>query len=148
MNDHNETTANTASEPKLCKMNCGFFGSNALGDCCSKCYNSMQQKKEVSVSAPAPTPAAVAERPASPVTEPTAPVTADISEFTNTPEPAVIATAAAASPLKKKKKKKAKASYKNMMAGVMEGGPRDIAKEKENLRKVTGGGEFSKVDKI
>ena len=32
---------------------------------------------------------------------------------------------------------------------MMEGsGPRDLEKEKEALRKVTGGGAFSKIDKI
>lgn len=149
MSDHNETTANTHSEPKLCKMNCGFFGSNALGDLCSKCYNSMQQKKSASACAPVTTTAGAAGKPASPVAEPAAPEIANISESTKQLEPAAKATAAAESPLKKKKKKKkAKTSYKNLMAGVMEGGPRDIAKEKESLRKVTGGGSFSKIDKI
>lgn len=47
-----------------------------------------------------------------------------------------------------KKKKKKKASYKNMMAGMMEGGPKDIDKQKEKLREVTGGGTFTKIDKI
>lgn len=49
-----------------------------------------------------------------------------------------------------KKKKKKKASYKNMMAGVLEGDSknRDIEKEKERLKKVTGGGHFQKIDKI
>ena len=47
-----------------------------------------------------------------------------------------------------KKKKKKKASYKNMMAGMMQGGPKDIEKQKEKLREVTGGGTFTKIDKI
>lgn len=49
-----------------------------------------------------------------------------------------------------KKKKKKKASYKNMMAGITKSATptRDIEKEKEGLRKVTGGGAFSKIDKI
>ena len=52
----------------------------------------------------------------------------------------------AATPVKKKKKK---ASYKSLMAGMMKTSPeRDIEKEKEQLRKVTGGGAFSKIDKI
>ena len=51
-----------------------------------------------------------------------------------------------AAPAKKKKKK---ASYKAMMAGVIKSSPaRDVEKEKEQLRKVTGGGAFSKIDKI
>lgn len=51
----------------------------------------------------------------------------------------------AATPIKKKKKK----SYKNLMAGMMKCSPeRDVEKEKEQLRKVTGGGAFSKIDKI
>jgi len=51
----------------------------------------------------------------------------------------------------KRKKKKKKTSYKNMMAGMLQGNveeKRDIEKEKEKLRAVTGGGAFSKIDKI
>jgi len=48
------------------------------------------------------------------------------------------------------KKKKKKASYKSMMAGMMQSSPsRDVEKEKEeSIQKVTGGGAFSKIDKI
>jgi hypothetical protein len=54
--------------------------------------------------------------------------------------------AAAATPAKKKKKK---TSYKAMMAAMTKATPeRDVEKEKEQLRKVTGGGKFSKIDKI
>ncbi len=53
---------------------------------------------------------------------------------------------AVATPIKKKKKK---TSYKNLLADMMHGSTaRDIEKEKESLRKVTGGGVFSKIDKI
>mmetsp|Transcript_456 Transcript_456/g.1124 ORF Transcript_456/g.1124 Transcript_456/m.1124 type:complete len:183 (+) Transcript_456:113-661(+) len=56
-------------------------------------------------------------------------------------------TAVANAPAKKKKKKKA--SYKNMMASMMKekSTDKDAAKD-EAIRKVTGGGSFSKVDKI
>jgi len=47
-----------------------------------------------------------------------------------------------------KKKKKKKTGYKNLMAGMMEGGPKDIEKQKEKLREVTGGGTFTKIEKI
>ena len=60
--------------------------------------------------------------------------------------PPVEVKAPAAAPVKKKKKK---ASYKSVMAGMMKSSPeRDVEKEKEQLRKVTGGGTFSKIDKI
>lgn len=50
------------------------------------------------------------------------------------------------SPKKKKGKKK---SYKNLMASMVHSEPtKDIEKEKDALRKVTGGGVFSKIDKI
>jgi hypothetical protein len=52
-------------------------------------------------------------------------------------------------PAETPKKKKKKPSYKNMMAGMMHTSPeRDIEMEKEHLRKVTGGGVFSKIEKI
>lgn len=48
-----------------------------------------------------------------------------------------------------KKPKKKKASYKSMMAGMTQGATtKDISQEKERLRQVTGGGAFSKIDKI
>jgi len=47
-----------------------------------------------------------------------------------------------------KKKKKKKTGYKNLMAGMMEGGPKDIEKQKEKLREVTGGGTFTKIENI
>jgi predicted ATP-dependent serine protease len=48
-----------------------------------------------------------------------------------------------------KKKKGKKKSYKNLMASMVHTEPtKDIEKEKEALRKVTGGGVFSKIDKI
>lgn len=47
------------------------------------------------------------------------------------------------------KKKKKKASYKSMMAAMTKpSGSRDAEKEKESIRKATGGGAFSKIDKI
>lgn len=63
------------------------------------------------------------------------------------PEVALNENAAAATTPTKKKKKKT--SYKNLLADMMHGSTaRDIEKEKESLRKVTGGGVFSKIDKI
>merc|ERR1712107_498401 len=48
------------------------------------------------------------------------------------------------------KKRKKKTSYKNMMKGILQSNTpdRDAEKDKESLRKVTGGGSFTKVDKI
>ena len=47
------------------------------------------------------------------------------------------------------KKKKKKTSYKSMMAAMTTSdAPRDLEKEKEAIRKATGGGVFSKIDKI
>lgn len=64
-------------------------------------------------------------------------------------EPLATATKKEAAPAATPVKKKKKASYKNMMASMMTGAPeRDVEKEKEALRKVTGGGAFSKIDKI
>ena len=52
-------------------------------------------------------------------------------------------------PVSSPKKKNKKTSYKSMMAAMTKASEeRDIEKEKEKLRKVTGGGTFSKIDKI
>lgn len=51
---------------------------------------------------------------------------------------------------KSPKKKKKKSSYKSMMAGMTQRSKdaTTIEKEKADLRKVTGGGAFTKIDKI
>lgn len=70
------------------------------------------------------------------------PVVEEVKAPAAAPNPAPVA----ATPTKKKKKK---TSYKNLMAGMMKSSPtRDVEQEKEQLRKVTGGGTFSKIDKI
>jgi len=64
-----------------------------------------------------------------------------------TEEPVVTVDAPVEKPKKKKKKK---TSYKAMMANMTKCNKTEdaIQKEKDNLRKVTGGGAFSKIDKI
>jgi len=68
---------------------------------------------------------------------------------TETPMASVVAhdVPAVAPQLKKKKKKK---SYKNMMASMMlqQSPSKDADKDVAAIRKVTGGGVFSKIDKI
>jgi hypothetical protein len=67
-------------------------------------------------------------------------------------EPSPLEAAAADAPASTTpKKKKKKASYKDMMQGVMKTATPDVdakEKQKEQLLKVTGGGAFSKIDKI
>ena len=66
---------------------------------------------------------------------------------TTTDKAGVVSTTDVKSPAKKKKKK---ATYKNLMAGMLEKSKdRDIDKESEKaIKKVTGGGTFTKIDKI
>lgn len=121
-------------------------GSNATGDCCSKCWNSMRQKEGASA---APSPIAPPAAMSAPFTthmdvEPAAPTPMACEPVTETP-PAAVATTTT---LPKKKKKK-KTSYKNMIGDMMkESGTRDAEMDKESIRNVTGGGAFSKIDKI
>ena len=75
-------------------------------------------------------------------------------EVDEAPTKASASSSSAAEEAPKKKKKKKKASYKNMMSGMMTGSPdtagagsKDKAQE-DKIRQVTGGGQFSKIDKI
>ena len=122
-------------------------GSNATGGCCSKCWRE-QQKKNGEAAETEPTPAAKPME-TEPESAPT-PMEVDEKPAEPTKEVAVAKAAAAPATTTPKKRKKKKASYKNMMSGMMKSGSpsRDIEKEKETLRKVTGGGAFSKIDKI
>ena len=64
-------------------------------------------------------------------------------------QPAVEEATSSSSPPVVKKKKKKKKGYKNLLADMMkESGERDVEKEKDNIKKVTGGGAFVKIDKI
>lgn len=147
MSDQSTSTSNTPAEPQLCKMGCGFFGSSATGNCCSKCFLDLQKKAnsstEEKVCAPAPMEVeSSAPQGASESTEPVAAA----------PESSVDEKAEAPVVEKKVvKKKKKKTSYKSMMASMTQRNSSEadnIQKQKEGLKKVTGGGAFSKIDKI
>lgn len=150
MSANKEQASNNGPMP--CKSGCGFFGSEATGGCCSKCWMATIKIKQTTPAAPA-----IADVPDSNEKTPSIAENVDQSE-TSTKKTATskqlieeVQTAAPSAgvtaPLKKKKKKKT--GYKNMMASMMAGSDKkDFAKDKELLAKGLGGGNFSKVEKI
>lgn len=138
-------------------------GNSATGDCCSKCFRELQKKNNDTSET-----SSASQSPSSPTApSPTCTVVkSSISESSPTPmevEPVNISVTADAAPAEnptleaavekpeeKKRKKKKKTSYKSMMANMTKRtkDEADIQKEKDNLRKVTGGGTFSKIDRI
>lgn len=106
------------------------------------------QKDSVTCSPSSPAPSTSSPLTSEPMeVEPaTAKAESPVIENTTAKPETPSATPAATSTTTKKKKK---ASYKDLMSGMMNSsGSRDVQKEKESLRKVTGGGQFSKIDKI
>jgi len=141
-------------------------GNAATGGYCSKCYSGLQKTKsevgtrtkviekveplvlEVNVASMDDANANAESSTKTPKSSATA-----TPETTVTETPAVtesVPSAVANAPVKKKKKKKT--SYKNMMAGMMKEQSRDPADKdsakEDAIRKVTGGGAFSKIEQI
>ena len=70
----------------------------------------------------------------------------DAMEIEEETKPSAEVVEVAKKPRKKSKKKK---GYKNLIAGMMEGNEDRVkSEEKDNIKNVTGGGAFVKIDKI
>merc|ERR1712232_175669 len=136
--------------PKLCRSGCGFFGSNATGDMCSKCWNE-KQVREKKTNNPIPVPTSSITEISQPQEVKTEMVSNDVKvSFAAQPVSQVPPMTTSTTTAPKKKSKKKKNSYKAMMAGIVHTNvaDRNIEQEKEGIRKVTGGGAFTKIDKI
>mmetsp|Transcript_45873 Transcript_45873/g.111146 ORF Transcript_45873/g.111146 Transcript_45873/m.111146 type:complete len:148 (+) Transcript_45873:165-608(+) len=142
--DNSSTQAPPPTQgPKLCKMGCGFFGSDATGECCSKCFMDALKKNADKCLPATATPAAAASSPLPTPVE----VEVQQEEAQQEAEPMEVDTPAP-KPVKKKKKKKQ--SYKSMMNSMMAGDKgRDVKQEqREKIGSGVGGGAFSKIEKI
>jgi hypothetical protein len=136
----------TPKAPVLCEMGCGFFGNDATGNCCSKCWMENMKKTQDAAVAKKNSPVAVKKQePAVVEDDEEEPQRVVVLE---TPKPKAQETPDAAAVTTKKKKKK-KTSYKSLMASMTTGEnkERDVQKEREAIQGL-GGGNFSKIEKI
>lgn len=151
------TFSGSSSQPILCKTGCGFFGNRATGEYCSKCWlDNIRQKgisnqsptiennnENISHGVPFSTNSVLSNPP-----DKTAPAFPALSSHdAQSNEPKYIGTQA----LHHFTRKKKPTPYKTLMAGLTSGLMKnevEIEKEKDALRKVTGGGSFTKIDKI
>jgi len=141
---------------EICQWN--EQGSSTSGDCCSKCWREKTKEEEKSNADAVVSTNASMDVKKSPISE-----TSKILQKSEVKETrqkldfessktVVAATPTSKAKVEKKppKKKKTKLSYKNMLTGMLKPSKkhRDVEGEKQALRKVTGGGAFTKVDKI
>ena len=116
---------------------------------CSKCFNE-KQVREKKTNNPIPVPCSSINEASRSQEVKTELVSNDIKVSFAVQSVAECPPVTTPTTAPKKKTKKKKNSYRSMMAGIVEtnASDRNIEKEKDGIRKVTGGGAFSKIDKI